>query len=67
MMEKYTILQVIGGLNRGGAETMLMNLYRKLDRKKFKFVFLTYNHLLLHSSAMCLATCMPLADAWESE
>lgn len=42
-MEQYTILQVIGGLNRGGAETMLMNLYRKLDRTKFKFVFLTYN------------------------
>lgn len=41
-MRKCKILQVIGGLNRGGAETMLMNLYRKIDRENFEFVFLTY-------------------------
>lgn len=41
-MKQKVILQVIGGLNRGGAETMLMNIYRKIDKKEFKFVFLTY-------------------------
>lgn len=41
-MDKKIILQVIGGLNRGGAETMLMNIYRNMD-DNYKFVFLTYN------------------------
>lgn len=33
------ILQVIGIMNRGGAETMIMNLYRHIDRKKVQFDF----------------------------
>ena len=41
-MKEIKILQVIGGLNRGGAETMLMNIYRKINRKKFRFIFLIY-------------------------
>lgn len=41
-MKQKIILQVIGGLNRNGAETMLMNIYRKIDRN-YKFVFVTYN------------------------
>ncbi len=41
-MKTCKILQVIGGLNRGGAETMLMNLYRKMNREQYEFVFLTY-------------------------
>ena len=36
------ILQVVGGMNRAGAETFLMNVYRKLDRTKFQFDFLVY-------------------------
>ncbi len=36
------VLQVIGGLNRAGAETMLMNLYRSIDREKVQFDFLIY-------------------------
>lgn len=36
------VLQVIGGLNRAGAETMLMNLYRQLDKQKIQFDFLIY-------------------------
>ncbi len=40
-MNEIKVLQVIGGLNRGGAETMLMNIYRIID-KKYKFIFLTY-------------------------
>lgn len=33
------VLQVIGIMNRGGAETMIMNLYRKIDRCKVQFDF----------------------------
>lgn len=34
------VLHVVGGMNRGGAETMIMNLYRKIDRNKIQFDFL---------------------------
>lgn len=34
------ILQVIGAMDRGGAETMIMNLYRNIDREKIQFDFL---------------------------
>lgn len=33
------ILQVIGSMNRGGAENMIMNLYRQIDRTKVQFDF----------------------------
>ena len=33
------VLQVTGIMNRGGAETMIMNLYRKIDRTKIQFDF----------------------------
>lgn len=33
------VLQVTGILNRGGAETMIMNLYRNINRKKIQFDF----------------------------
>lgn len=40
------IIHVLGGLNRGGAETMIMNLYRQIDRTKIQFDFIihTKNH-----------------------
>lgn len=34
------VLQVIGIMNRGGAEAMLMNLYRNIDRTKVQFDFI---------------------------
>lgn len=34
------ILHVIGGLNLGGAENFLMNIYRNIDRSKIQFDFL---------------------------
>lgn len=34
------VLQVIGGMNAGGMETMIMNYYRNLDRTKIQFDFL---------------------------
>lgn len=36
------VLQVVGGLKRGGAETMIMNIYRKIDHRKLQFDFLVY-------------------------
>lgn len=37
--EPIRVLQVTGIMNRGGAETMIMNLYRNIDRKKIQFDF----------------------------
>lgn len=34
------VLQVLGSLQRGGAETMIMNIYRAIDRNKVQFDFL---------------------------
>ena len=39
MGKTIRILQVIGIMNRGGAETMIMNLYRNIDRTKIQFDF----------------------------
>ena len=39
MSEPIRILHVIGIMNRGGAETMIMNLYRNIDRTKVQFDF----------------------------
>lgn len=39
MHEPIRILHVIGIMNRGGAETMIMNLYRNIDRTKVQFDF----------------------------
>lgn len=37
------IFQVVGLMNMGGTETMLMNIYRKIDRSKYQFIFVTFN------------------------
>lgn len=39
MGEPIRVLHVIGIMNRGGAETMIMNLYRNIDRDKVQFDF----------------------------
>lgn len=36
------ILQVVGGMNRAGAETMLMNLYKHIDISKYQFDFVYF-------------------------
>lgn len=36
------ILHVLGSLNRGGSETLAMNLYRKIDRTKVQFDFVKH-------------------------
>ena len=42
-MKPIRVLQVLGGLNRGGAETMIMNLYRAMDKSKVQFDFIIHN------------------------
>ena len=36
------ILHVFGNLNRGGAETFIMSVYRNIDRKKVQFDFMVH-------------------------
>lgn len=36
------VLHVIGAMDRGGAETMIMNLYRAVDRTQVQFDFLVH-------------------------
>ncbi|MEC3908043.1 glycosyltransferase [Tamlana sp. 2201CG12-4] len=36
------VLHIVGGMDRAGAETMLMNLYRKLDKSKYQFDFVYF-------------------------
>lgn len=44
MREPIRILHVLGRLDRGGAETMIMNLYRSIDRKKVQFDFIIHTN-----------------------
>lgn len=39
MSEPIRVLHVIGIMDRGGAESMIMNLYRNIDREKVQFDF----------------------------
>lgn len=41
------VLHVLGALDRGGAETMVMNLYRNIDRSKIQFDF------IIHTEEKC--------------
>ena len=40
--QPYRVLQVLTTMNRGGAETMIMNHYRQIDRAKVQFDFLVH-------------------------
>lgn len=42
MRKPIRILQVIGIMNRGGAETLIMNLYRNIDRTRVQFDFVVH-------------------------
>ncbi len=39
MSDPIRVLQVIGRMDQGGAEMMIMNLYRNIDRQKIQFDF----------------------------
>ncbi len=41
-MDPIRVLQVITIMNRGGAETMIMNYYRAMDKSKVQFDFLVH-------------------------
>ncbi|MEX2461037.1 MAG: glycosyltransferase family 1 protein [Paenibacillaceae bacterium] len=38
----HRILHVVSAMNRGGAETLLMNIYRNIDRCKIQFDFVSH-------------------------
>ena len=42
MAEPIRVLQVFAQMNRGGAETMIMNFYRNIDRSKVQFDFIVH-------------------------
>lgn len=45
--EPIRVLQVLGRLDRGGAETMILNLYRRMDRQRVQFDF------VIHTEESC--------------
>ena len=47
MKGKIRIVHVFGEMNRGGAETLIMNIYRKIDKSKIQFDF------ILHTEKEC--------------
>lgn len=47
MEQPIRVLQVLGRLDRGGAETMIMNLYRHIDREQIQFDF------VIHTTECC--------------
>lgn len=51
MTKPVRILQVFGKMNRGGAETMIMNLYHNIDRSKVQFDF------IIHTNEFCDYDC----------
>ena len=42
MENPIRVLHVIGKMNRAGAETIIMNIYRKIDRTKIQFDFMVH-------------------------
>ncbi|MGL5752123.1 MAG: glycosyltransferase family 1 protein [Paraclostridium sp.] len=48
MNKKIKILHVVGAMNRAGTETMLMNIYRNIDREKVQFDFISYSQEEAH-------------------
>ncbi len=47
-MEPIRVLQVLGTLNLGGAESRVMDLYRNMDRSKIQFDFLIHSNEKQH-------------------
>jgi len=43
-MYPIRVLQVFGKMNRAGAETFIMNVYRNIDKSKIQFDFLVYSN-----------------------
>ena len=47
-IKSIRILHVVGAMNRAGTETMLMNIYRNIDREKVQFDFISYSQEEAH-------------------
>ena len=45
MSELIRVLHVVSTMDYGGAETLLMSIYRKIDRRKIQFDFLCHNRI----------------------
>ncbi|MFE7060549.1 glycosyltransferase family 1 protein [Sutcliffiella sp. NPDC057660] len=43
MNKKIRVLHIVGAMNRAGTETMLMNIFRNIDRSKVHFDFLSFS------------------------
>ena len=43
MSEPIRVLHVVGNMGIGGIETLIMNIYRNIDRDKVQFDFLIHN------------------------
>lgn len=43
IVKPLRILHVVGAMNVGGTETMLMNIYRNIDRDQVQFDFISYD------------------------
>ncbi|MEG1410481.1 MAG: glycosyltransferase family 1 protein [Romboutsia sp.] len=43
MKEPIRVLHIVGNMNRGGTETMLMNLYRNIDKNRIQFDFISFD------------------------
>lgn len=43
-MNTIRVLHIVGKMDRAGAETMLMNLYRNIDRSVIQFDFITFTY-----------------------
>lgn len=46
--KRVKVLHVVGAMNRAGTETMLMNVFRHIDREKVQFDFISYNNVDAH-------------------
>lgn len=42
-MDRVKVAHCLGQLNTGGAETLVMNIFRHIDRSKYQFDFLLFN------------------------
>lgn len=45
-MSSKRVLHIVGRMNRAGAETMIMNLYREIDKTKIQFDFVCFTNEL---------------------
>jgi glycosyltransferase involved in cell wall biosynthesis len=45
-MKKNNVLLIIGGMNRGGSETYLINIARRIDKSKFNLIFVCHDNIV---------------------